>query len=143
VLQVLRRAAAGSDQPVVRQAALAALGRVADSKAVDAAVSALSARTKTVQLTAAWALREIASRRGAGRAQITRALSSSDRARWAATRVFNQHFRELTKDSGMMEALVRNLDDPVPQVRYQAAAGLWRWYCWQVDKEAVCTSGRK
>ena len=137
VLRVLRRAAAGSDQPVVRQAALAALGRVADSKAVDAAVSALSARTKTVQLTAAWALREIASRRGAGRAQITRALSSSDRARWAATRVFNQHFRELTKDSGMLEALVRNLDDPVPQVRYQAAAGLWRWYCWQIDKEAV------
>ena len=81
VLRVLRRAAAGSDQPAVRQAALAALGRVADSKAVDAAVSALSARTKTVQLTAAWALREIASRRGAGRAQITRALSSSDRAR--------------------------------------------------------------
>ena len=35
VLQVLRRAAARNDQPMVRQAALAALGRVADPKDVD------------------------------------------------------------------------------------------------------------
>jgi hypothetical protein len=136
-LAVLRRVAVESDQPLARQAALAALGRVADPKGLEAALAGLGARTKLVQITAGWAVREIAVRRGVGRAEIARALSShDDRVRWGAARVFNQHFRDLTRDIPLMEALVRNLDDPLPHVRYQAAAGLWRWYCWQADSES-------
>ena len=136
VLQGLRRTAAMSDQPLVRQAALVALGRVADPQAIEVITESLGAPTKVVQVAAAWALREIAARRATGRKEITAALSASaDRKRWGATRVFNQHFRDLTADTLGMEALIRNLDDPVPHIRYQAAAGLWRWYYWQIDNE--------
>ena len=31
----------------------------------------------------------------------------------------------------------RDLNDPVPYVRFEAAGGLWRWYYWQVDKLEV------
>ena len=34
----------------------------------------------------------------------------------------------------MLAALERDLNDPVPAVRFQAASGLWRWYYWQVDQ---------
>jgi hypothetical protein len=136
VLETLRRVAIEGDQPLARQAALAALGRVADPKGIEAVLAGLGAPSKVVQTTAAWALREIASRRGVGRAEIARALAApEDRVRWGATRIFNQHFRELTRDNPLLDALVRNLDDPVPHVRYQAAAGLWRWYYWQADSE--------
>ena len=58
----------------------------------------------------------------------TRALAGARR------RVFNQHFRDLTDDSQLLAALERDLNDPVPYVRFEAAGGLWRWYYWQVDK---------
>ena len=136
VLKTLRKAAVESDQPLARHAALAALGRVADPKGLEPILASLGAPTKVVQVGAAWALREVAARRGTGRKEIAAALSSADdRTRWGATRVFNQHFRDLTRDTPLLEALMRNLDDPVPHVRYQAAAGLWRWYYWQVDNE--------
>ena len=37
----------------------------------------------------------------------------------------------------MLAALERDLNDPVPFVRFEAASGLWRWYYWQVDKPEV------
>ncbi|MGH8247320.1 MAG: HEAT repeat domain-containing protein, partial [Gammaproteobacteria bacterium] len=67
VLQALRQTAATSDQPLVRQAAIVALGRVADPKAIEVVASSLGAPTKIVQTAAAWALREIAARRATGR----------------------------------------------------------------------------
>jgi HEAT repeat protein len=66
------------------------------------------------------------------------ALKSPDaRTRWGATRLFNQHFRELTSDPELLAALESNLNDPIPFVRFQAASGLWRWYYWQVDQQPV------
>jgi hypothetical protein len=50
-------------------------------------------------------------------------------------RLFNQHFKSLTGDPKLLEALEARLDDPVPYVRFQAASGLWRWYYWQVDQK--------
>ena len=61
------------------------------------------------------------------------------RIRWGAARVFNQHFRDLTGDPNLLAALERALNDPVPYVRFEAAAGLWRWYYWQVDQPAGAT----
>ncbi len=37
----------------------------------------------------------------------------------------------------MLAALERDLNDPVPYVRFEAAGGVWRWYYWQVDKPEV------
>ena len=37
----------------------------------------------------------------------------------------------------MLAALERDLNDPVPAVRFAAAGGVWRWYYWQVDKPEV------
>jgi hypothetical protein len=51
--------------------------------------------------------------------------------------LFNQHFRELTGDANLLAALERDLNDPVPYVRFEAASGLWRWYYWQVDKPEI------
>ena len=95
-----------------------------------------------VQTSAAYALRMVLSRRQdaapAGRKLLIAALKSPDaRTRWGATRVFNQHFRQLTGDTELLAALENNLNDPVPFVRFQAASGLWRWYYWQVDQQPV------
>src|SRR5258708_37251157 len=70
-----------------------------------------------------------------GRKLLIAALASPDaRTLWESARVFNQHFRDLTDDSQLLAALERDLNDPVPYVRFEAAGGLWRWYYWQVDK---------
>ena len=69
---------------------------------------------------------------------LAAALASPDaRTRWGAARVFNQHFKDLTGDPDLLAALERDLNDPVPFVRFEAASGLWRWYYWQVDKPDV------
>ena len=73
--------------------------------------------------------------RAEGRKMLAAALGSPDaRTRWGAARVFNQHFRDLTDDPELLAALERDLNDPVPYVRFEAAGGLWRWYYWQVDQ---------
>ena len=125
VLVQIRKVLAGSDQPLAREAA-AGLGDPA----------------KMVQTASAYALRMVLSRRQSiapqGRAMLTAALASPNaRTRWGAARVFNQHFRELTGDADLLAALERTLNDPVPYVRFEAAAGVWRWYYWQVDQPAV------
>jgi len=95
-----------------------------------------------VQTTSAYALRMVLSRRTEaapeGRKLLAAALASPNaRTRWGATRVFNQHFRQLTSDPALLAALEKDVNDPVPFVRFQAASGLWRWYYWQVDQPEV------
>ena len=63
--------------------------------------------------------------------------SPNARTRWGAARLFNQHFRDLTSDPELLAALERDLNDPVPYVRFEAAGGLWRWYYWQVDQQSM------
>ena len=138
-LHQIRNVLVHSDQPLAREAAARALGHMADPGSLPDLMQALGDPTKMVQTSAAYAVRMILSRRTevapAGRKMLIAALGSSDaRIRWGATRVFNQHFRDLTSDSELLHALERNLDDPVPYVRFEAAAGTWRWYYWQIDK---------
>jgi hypothetical protein len=95
-----------------------------------------------VQISSAYALRMVLSRRqnaaAEGRRMLAAALASPDpRTRWGAARVFNQHFRDLTDDPNLLTALERTLNDPVPYVRFEAAAGVWRWYYWQIDHPEV------
>ncbi|MGH9430263.1 MAG: HEAT repeat domain-containing protein [Terriglobia bacterium] len=140
-LKQIRQVLATSPQPLAREAAARALGHMADPGAIPGLVQALGDQSKVVQCTAAWALRKILTRRPAvadqGAAMLATALRSHEaRVRWGATRLFNQHFRYLTNHPALLTALTQDLNDPVPYIRFQAAAGLWRWYYWKVDQRA-------
>ncbi len=142
VLRQIRSVLASSDQPLAREAAARALGHMADPGALPVLIKGLGDRTKMVQSTSAYAIRMILSRRQntapSGRKLLAAALASPDaRTRWGAARVFNQHFRDLTDDPQLLAALEKDLNDPVPYVRFEAAGGVWRWYYWQVDKPEV------
>lgn len=142
VLRQIRDVLVHSDQPLAREAAARALGHMADSGALPGLMKALGDPTKMVQISAASAVRMILARRTEaapeGRKMLIAAMNSSDaRTRWGATRVFNQHFRDLTGDPELLGALEKTLNDPVPYVRFQAASGIWRWYYWQVDKPEI------
>ncbi len=139
VLKQIREVLVKSDQPLAREAAARALGHMADPGSLPVLMQALGDQTKMVQVSAAYAVRMVLSRRQeaapAGRTLLIAALESPNpRTRWGAARVFNQHFRDLTGDKELLAALERDVNDPVPFVRFEAAAGLWRWYYWQVDQ---------
>jgi HEAT repeat protein len=139
VLRQIRDVLVHSDQPLAREAAARALGHMADPGSLSELMKGLGDQTKMVQSSAAYAVRMILSRRTdiapLGHKLLIAALGSSDaRTRWGAARVFNQHFRDLTSDPELLHALEKNLNDPVPYVRFEAAGGIWRWYYWQVDK---------
>ena len=141
-LRAIRQVLVKSDQPLAREAAARALGHMADPGSMPVLIQALGDPSKMVQTSAAYALRTVLSRRQeaapAGRKLLIAALKSPDaRTRWGATRLFNQHFKELTGDTDLLAALESALNDSVPFVRFQAAAGLWRWYYWQVDQPPV------
>ncbi len=142
VLHQIRDVLTGSDQPLAREAAARALGHMADPGALPALMKGLGDPTKMVQISSAYALRMVLSRRTnaapEGRKLLIAALGSPDaRTRWGAARVFNQHFRDLTRDPDLLAALERTLNDPVPYVRFEAAAGVWRWYYWQIDRPEI------
>ena len=142
VLHQIRAVLTHSDQPLAREAAARALGHMADPGALPDLMKALGDPTKMVQTSAAYAVRMILSRRtetaSLGHKMLIAALRSPDaRTRWGAARVFNQHFRDLTSDPELLAALEKALNDSVPYVRFEAAAGIWRWYYWQVDKPEI------
>jgi hypothetical protein len=141
-LRQIRKILTDSDQPLAREAAARALGHMADAGALPELIKSLGDQSKMVQITSAYAVRMILSRRQdiapAGRKLLAAALASPDaRTRWGAARLFNQHFRDLTDDPQLLAALERDINDPVPYIRFEAAGGLWRWYYWQVDKPEV------
>jgi len=141
-LREIRQVLVKSDQPLAREAAARALGHMADPGSMPALIHALGDPSKMVQISAAYAMRMVLSRRQdaapAGRNLLITALRSPDpRTRWGATRLFNQHFKELTGDADLLAAVEVNLNDSVPYVRFEAASALWRWYYWQVDQQPV------
>ena len=139
VLKQIREVLKKSDQPLAREAAARALGHMADPGSMPALIQGLGDQTKMVQVSSAYAIRMILSRRQdaapANRKLLVTALGAQNpRTRWGAARVFNQHFKDLTGDPELLAALERDVNDPVPFVRFEAASGLWRWYYWQIDQ---------
>ncbi|MCU1258784.1 MAG: domain containing protein [Bryobacterales bacterium] len=128
--------AAKSNDALVRQAALEALGRLGVRETVVA--GSLGDASKMVQRTAAWALRQEYSRHPeTPSGDIVSALgSASDRTRWGATRVFAQHFSALAKRSDFAAPLAHLVSDPAISVRMQAIKGLWQFWFWSADVPA-------
>lgn len=132
--EVLRETllAAGSNEVLIRQQAVEALGRLAPQSDLEALCSALGDASKLVQRTAAWSVRQVYSRRaGAPKTALTAALDSeSDRTRWGATRVFASHFAALARRPELVGPLAARVEDPVPGIRMQALKGLWQYWFW-------------
>lgn len=124
------------DEPMVRLAAVTCLGRIGNESDVPVLTARLGDETKMVQRGAAWALRQLASRKNIGLEAIASALRSDDeRVRWGATRVLFRHFRSFSADPAIFEALLAGLDDPSPTVRLQASKSLSQSWYWSWDRE--------
>jgi hypothetical protein len=125
--------AARSNDALIRQAAVEALGRMGSPQ--NCYMELLGDPSKLVQRTAAWAMRQAYSRHpetpsGALAAALE---SSNDRIRWGATRVFAAHFSALAKRPEIASALLKSVDDPVTSVRMQTVKGLWQLWFWTPD----------
>jgi HEAT repeat protein len=145
-------ASLGSEEPMTRMAAAAALGRVGAEEAVTELPRLLGDPSKLVQIAAAQALRRIASTfvvppsggmsrdralppEGGTTNVITAALEHpNERARWGAMRVFAQHFSYLTGNNEIADKIIARLSDPHAPVRMQAAKSLTQWFYWTKDE---------
>jgi hypothetical protein len=127
--------AALSNDALIRQAAVEALGRLGNGEAYYSKL--LGDPSKMVQRTAAWAMRQSYSRHAnTPSSELIGALESSDdRVRWGATRVFAAHFPALAKRPEIASALLNMIDDPALTVRMQAIKGLWQLWYWNADPD--------
>ena len=130
--------ATGSDEPLVRQAAVEVLGRLAMPQSAPLLVKSLADPSKLVQRTAAWSLRQIyGAHPEIPHGELAAALASSDtRLRWGATRVFAHQFAALAKQQDLVAALEKLVNDPVPAVRMQAVKAIWQDWFWNADPKA-------
>jgi hypothetical protein len=123
-----------SKDVLVRQLAVEVLGRLALVEDLGLIQSALADTSKLVQRTAAWAMRQVLSRRGQGNDVLLAALASKDsRMEWGATRVFATHFRELARDSRFVDGLIAKTASTSEPVKIQALKGLWQMWFWSPD----------
>src|SRR5262249_48101014 len=132
-----------SEEPILRMAAAAALGRINAREAMAPLQRLLGDRSKLAHIAAAQAIRRIASPgptsvsgaqsrnvlpEGGAANLIAAALRDrNERTRWGATRVFVQHFSYLTRLVGsdeIVDELIARLSDPYVLVRMQAAKSL-------------------
>jgi HEAT repeat protein len=136
----------GHEAPIVRYAACRTLGRIGDGSATSGLTKCLGDESKVVRRAAAEALRMIGNRLNAsvrpGQTEPQRLLveqlraalgSPDDRTRRGATRIFAAHFRDLSQELALADALLDRMDDPDPVVAMQAIKGLWRWWYWRAD----------
>lgn len=125
--------AAASEDALVRQAAVEALGRLGNRDELFRKL--LGDPSKMVQRTAAWAMRQSYSRHSDMPSSdlLSASASADDRTRWGATRVFASHFAALAKRPEMAEALAKLADDPAVTVRMNAIKGLWQLWFWSAE----------
>ncbi|HEY1497423.1 MAG TPA: HEAT repeat domain-containing protein, partial [Candidatus Solibacter sp.] len=131
------RSGAQSNETLIRQAAVEALGRLALPADLPLLVKLLEDPSKLVQRTAAWSIRQVyGAHPESGDRELVEALGSpSARLRWGATRVFAHSFATLARRNELIAALDRLAQDPAPAVRMQAVRGLWQAWFWNADPE--------
>jgi hypothetical protein len=136
VLQQIR-AAAQSNEVLIRQSAVEALGRLALPADLPLFVKLLADPSKLVQRTAAWSIRQLYNAHpDCGDREVLEALASPDsRLRWGAARVFAHHFASLARRNSLILALDKLSADPAPAIRMQAIRGLWQAWFWNADPE--------
>jgi hypothetical protein len=134
-LTAVVRDVTGSNEVLVRQAAVQALGRLALPETVPLLVRLLGDPSKLVQRTAAWSLRQVyGAHPETSDAELLAALGSKDaRVRWGGTRVFTHQFAALAGRRELVGALEKLTNDPVIAVRMQAVQGLWQCWFWNAD----------
>ena len=120
--------AAHSNDALLRQAAIEALGRIGQCPAT----AFLGDASKMVQRTTAWASRQAHSRHPDLPVDDVRLglASPDDRTRWGATRIFAAHFSALAGWPELAADLERLTEDRVPTVRMGAVKGLWQFWFW-------------
>jgi hypothetical protein len=129
------REVTGSNEALVRQAAVQTLGRLALPENVPLLVKLLGDPSKLVQRAAAWSLRQVyGAHPETSDAELLAAMGAKDaRVRWGATRVFAHQFAALAGRKELIAALEKLTGDPVIAVRMQAVQGLWQSWFWNAD----------
>ncbi len=119
-------------EPLLRAQALETLGRFGRLDSLPVIAARLDDPSKLVMRAAAWAMRQIYSRRPeAPAAPLLKALDSgSERERWAATRVFATHFAALAKRDEFAAPLAKRISDRSPAVAIQAVKAAWQYWYW-------------
>lgn len=125
-------------EPMLRAQALETLGRLGRADSAATIARRLDDPSKIVMRAAALALRQIYSRRPEASAQpLLNALqSSSERERWAATRVFATHASALGRRTEFADSLARRMTDQNPAVAIQAIKGAWQYWYWTPSTSA-------
>ncbi len=125
--------AAKSNDALIRQGAVEALGRLASNDPV--LFQSLGDSSKMVQRTAAWAVRQRYSRHSETPSQelVSALASKNDRTGWGATRVFAQHFSALAQRPDFAAPLAKLTAGHAIAVEMQAIKGLWQYWFWSAD----------
>lgn len=126
-------AAAASNDALIRNAAVEALGRIGELSPLYPKL--LQDPSKIVQRNAAWALRQTYSRHSDADTTVIRAAlnAADDRTRWGASRVFAQHFSALARRPEVLPALAKLADDPALAVRMTGIKAIWQFWFWTPD----------
>lgn len=123
-------------EPLVREAAASAIGRMAVDApnpapfraAVAPLAQLLGDHTKMVSRAAAWSLRQLGND-GVGIEAIKAALNSpDDYTRRGAARVFAQYWYHMIPREDVARLLIQKVNDPDMLVRIESLKALWRWW---------------
>ncbi len=138
-----------SPEPFIRQRAAALLGRICTQETEPVLAQTLRDGSKMVQLSAAWALREVGTRHRLTYEVVYNNIVATDhqpndrllaqprrdeRGRWGLFRIFAQHFSKLANDSDFHEAVSSSVNSRSPVIRLQAAKAMTQWFYWTKDE---------
>jgi hypothetical protein len=119
-------------EPLFRAQALETLGRLGRADSLPRIAARMDDPSKLVMRAAAWAMRQVYSRRPEASPQpLLNALQSGgERERWSATRVFATHFAALARRDDFAPVLARRIADVSPAVAIQAIKAAWQYWYW-------------
>lgn len=119
-------------EPLFRAQALETLGRLGPADSLPIIAAHMDDPSKLVMRAAAWAMRQLYSRRPelASTTLTTLLQSANERERWSATRVFATHASALAKRPEFAPLLAKRIADNSPAVAIQASKAAWQYWFW-------------